>query len=258
MEPFLAYRIHRDEEKKIGGRLERITLDDLNEGDVVIRAAWSGINYKDALAATGAGRIARRFPMVGGIDVAGTVHASGDARYAEGDAVVITGFGLSEDFDGGYSEYVRASGDWLIPLPDGMSLRDTMAIGTAGFTAALAVDAMELNGQRPGPGAGARQRRHRRGRKLRHRHARRSRLRGGRRSPASGSRTSTCARSATSRILYRDEVEMGTRPLEKALWAGAVDNVGAATSSRGSPAPCSPKATSRPSASPAGSSSRRR
>ena len=110
MEPFLAYRIHRDEEKKIAGHLERVTLDDLNEGDVVVRAAWSGINYKDALAATGAGRIVRRFPMVGGIDVAGVVHASSDDRYAEGDAVVITGFGLSEDFDGGYSEYVRASG----------------------------------------------------------------------------------------------------------------------------------------------------
>ena len=225
MEPFLAYRIHRDEEKKIAGRLDRITLDDLNEGDVVIRAVWSGINYKDALAATGAGKIARRFPMVGGIDVAGVVHASGDDRFAEGDAVVITGFGLSEDFDGGYSEYMRASGDWLIPLPEGMSLRDSMAIGTAGFTAGLAVDAMELNGQRPDQGPvlvnGAT---------------------GGVGSFAidmlgglgyevtafTGKRDQDeyLRELGASRILYRDEVEMGSRPLEKALWAGAVDNVG--------------------------------
>ena len=224
MEPFLAYRVHR-EDGKIEGRIERITLDDLNEGDVVIRSAWSGINYKDALAATGSGRIMRRFPMVGGIDVAGVVHASNDPRYAEGDPVVITGFGLSEDFDGGYSEYVRASGDWLIPLPDGMALRDSMAIGTAGFTAALAVDAMELNGQRPDAGPvlvnGAT---------------------GGVGSFAidmlgglgyevtafTGKRNQDeylCGLGASA-ILYRDEVEMGTRPLERALWAGAVDNVG--------------------------------
>ena len=224
MEPFLAYRVHR-EEGKIEGRLERITLADLNDGEVVIRSAWSGINYKDALAATGAGKIMRRFPMVGGIDVAGVVHASNDARHAEGDAVVITGFGLSEDFDGGYAEYVRASGDWLIPLPDGMSLRDSMAIGTAGFTAALAVDRMELNGQRPDRGPilvnGAT---------------------GGVGSFAidmlaglgyevtalTGKRDRDDYLSAlgADRIVYRDALEMGTRPLEKALWAGAVDNVG--------------------------------
>ena len=225
MEPFLAYRVHKDEGGKTGGRLEHITLGDLNEGDVVIRAAWSGINYKDALAATGAGRIVRRYPMVGGIDVAGVVHASNDTRYSEGDAVVVTGFGLSEDFDGGYAEYVRASGDWLIPLPGGMSLRDSMAIGTAGFTAALAVDRMELNGQRPDQGPvlvnGAT---------------------GGVGSFAidmlgglgydvtaftgKRDRDEYLRGLGASRILYRDEVEMGTRPLEKALWAGAVDNVG--------------------------------
>ena len=224
METFLAFRVHRDD-GKIEGRLERITLDDLDEGDVVIRSAWSGINYKDALAATGAGKIMRRFPMVGGIDVAGVVHESNDARYAEGDPVVITGFGLSEEYDGGYSELVRAPGDWLIPLPDGMSLRDSMAIGTAGFTAALAVDAMELNGQRPDQGPvlvnGAT---------------------GGVGSLAidmlgglgyevtaftgKRDRDEYLRAIGASRILYRDEVEMGTRPLEKALWAGAVDNVG--------------------------------
>ena len=224
MEPFLAYRVH-DEDGKIEGRLDRITLDDLSEGDVVVRSAWSGINYKDALAATGKGKIMRRFPMVGGIDVAGAVHASADARYAEGDPVVITGFGLSEDFDGGYSEYVRAPGDWLIRLPGGLSLRDSMAIGTAGFTAALAVDRMELNGQRPDGGPvlvnGAT---------------------GGVGSFAidmlaglgyevaaftgKRDRDEYLHGLGASRILYRDEVEMGARPLEKALWAGAVDNVG--------------------------------
>ena len=224
MEPFTAYRVH-DEDGMIEGRLDRITLDDLSEGDVVVRSAWSGINYKDALAATGKGKIMRRFPMVGGIDVAGAVHASSDARYAEGDPVVITGFGLSEDVDGGYSEYVRASGDWLIPLPEGLSLRDTMAIGTAGFTAALAVDRMELNGQRPdqgpvlvngatgGVGSFAIDMLSRLGYEVAAFTGKRDRddyLRG----------------LGARRILYRDEVEMGTRPLEKAQWAGAVDNVG--------------------------------
>ena len=224
MEPFTAYRVH-DEDGMIEGRLDRITLDDLSGGDVVVRSAWSGINYKDALAATGKGKIMRRFPMVGGIDVAGAVHASSDARYAEGDPVVITGFGLSEDVDGGYSEYVRASGDWLIPLPEGLSLRDTMAIGTAGFTAALAVDRMELNGQRPdqgpvlvngatgGVGSFAIDMLSRLGYEVAALTGKRDRddyLRG----------------LGARRILYRGEVEMGTRPLEKAQWAGAVDNVG--------------------------------
>ena len=224
MEPFTAYRVH-DEDGMIEGRLDRITLDDLSEGVVVVRSAWSGINYKDALAATGKGKIMRRFPMVGGIDVAGAVHASSDARYAEGDPVVITGFGLSEDVDGGYSEYVRASGDWLIPLPEGLSLRDTMAIGTAGFTAALAVDRMELNGQRPdqgpvlvngatgGVGSFAIDMLSRLGYEVAALTGKRDRddyLRG----------------LGARRILYRGEVEMGTRPLEKAQWAGAVDNVG--------------------------------
>ena len=224
MEPFLAYRVH-NEDGKIEGRIERLTLDDLSEGEVVVRSAWSGINYKDALAATGKGRIMRRFPMVGGIDVAGAVHASGDARYAEGDPVVITGFGLSEEHDGGYSEYVRAPGDWLIPLPGGLSLRDTMALGTAGFTAALAVDRMEINGQCPDRGPvlvnGAT---------------------GGVGSFAvdmlSGlgyevtaftgkrDRDDYLRDLGAREILYRDEAEMGTRPLEKARWAGAVDNVG--------------------------------
>ena len=224
MEQFLAYRVH-DENGKIEGRVERIALDDLSEGGVVIRSAWSGINYKDALAATGKGKIMRRFPMVGGIDVAGAVHASADPRYAEGDPVVITGFGLSEDFDGGYSEYVRAPGDWLIRLPGGLSLRDSMAIGTAGFTAALAVDRMELNGQRPdggpvlvngatgGVGSFAIDMLAGLGYEVAAFTGKRGRdeyLRG----------------LGASRILYRDEVETGTRPLEKALWAGAVDNVG--------------------------------
>ena len=224
MEPFLAYRVH-DEDGKIEGRIERLTLDDLSEGGIVIRCAWSGINYKDALAATGKGKIMRRFPMVGGIDVAGTVHASDDPRYAEGDPVVVTGFGFGESHDGGYSEYVRVPGDWLIRLPEGLSLRDGMALGTAGFTAALAVDRMELNGQRPDRGPvlvnGAT---------------------GGVGSLAidmlgglgydvavftgKRDRDDYLRALGASRILYRDEVEMGARPLEKALWAGAVDNVG--------------------------------
>src|SRR5699024_11371499 len=125
------------------------SIDDQSEGDVVIRVAWSSVNYKDALAGTGQGKILRRFPLNGGIDAAGTVVQSEHADFADGDEVLITGSGLSETRDGGYSEFLRVPSEWLIPLPDGLSLHEAMLLGTAGFTAALGLWRMEANGQRP-------------------------------------------------------------------------------------------------------------
>src|SRR5690606_11465428 len=112
--PFTAYRIHNDN-GRIDARFEQLTLDQLSDGNVVIKAQYSDVNYKDALAATGAGKILRSFPLIGGIDVAGTVAASTDRRFAKGDKVVVTGCGLGEDRDGGYSEYVRVPGESVIP-----------------------------------------------------------------------------------------------------------------------------------------------
>jgi len=224
MEPFRAYRVHR-EEGVVRGRLETLGVDDLDAGDVVIRACWSDVNYKDALAATGKGKIMRRFPMTGGIDVAGRVLRSADSRYREGDPVVITGFGLSEDHDGGYSEIVRVPADWLVPLPEGLTLRESMALGTAGFTAGLAIDAMQHNFQTPDKGpilvngatggvggfaidmlAGA----------------------GYEVAAFTGKREQQAylRELGASEVLLRGETELGTRPLEAARFGGAVDNIG--------------------------------
>lgn len=226
MDTFRAFRVH-EEDGKTQGRLEKIKLDDLSEGDVVIRAAYSDVNYKDALAGTGTAKIMRYFPMVAGIDVAGHVHTSSDPRFKEGDSVLVAGANMSEAFDGGYADYVRVPADAVVAIPDGLSHYEAMAVGTAGFTAALAVERMELNGQHPDQGPvlvnGAT---------------------GGVGSFAidmlagrgydvvafTGKRESEGYLRAlgASDVKFRDEVEMGTRPLERALWAGAVDNVGGA------------------------------
>ena len=147
MSSFKAFRIFNDE-GRIAGRVVDSTLDELTPGDVVIRAAYSSVNYKDALAATG-GKIIRQFPRIGGIDVGGVVESSSDARYRAGDPVIVTGYGLGVENDGGYSELVRVPGDWIVPLPDGLTLFQAMALGTAGFTAALAVMRLEQMGVRP-------------------------------------------------------------------------------------------------------------
>ena len=126
-----------------------MSIDDLSPGEILIRAAYSSVNYKDALAGTGKGKILRRFPLNGGIDVAGHVVASTDAGFREGDAVLCTGSGLSETRDGGYGEFVRLDARSTIRLPDGLSLRESMILGTAGFTAALALHRMLQNEQRP-------------------------------------------------------------------------------------------------------------
>jgi len=149
---FNALRIHNDASSGGSGHrsgIERIAVDDLSPGEVVIKAAYSSVNFKDALAGTGQGKILRTFPLVGGIDVAGHVVASTDLKFKEGDAVLVTGSGLSETRDGGYGEYARLDAQWVIPLPPGLSLRESMILGTAGFTAALALHRLLDNRQTP-------------------------------------------------------------------------------------------------------------
>ncbi|RYZ70089.1 MAG: acryloyl-CoA reductase [Lysobacteraceae bacterium] len=150
-ENFSAFRIHDDQAGYRSG-IESISLDDLNPGEVVIRTAWSSVNFKDALAGTGQGKILRRFPLVGGIDVAGHVVASTDKAFKEGDPVLVTGSGLSETRDGGYAGYARLDSRWVIPMPSGLDLRESMILGTAGFTAALALYRMLENRQTPAHG----------------------------------------------------------------------------------------------------------
>ena len=225
--PFRAFRIH-DIDGRIEGRFDDVTLDDLTKGEVVIRSRYSSVNYKDALAATGAGRIMRRFPLVGGIDVSGTVESSDDPRYSPGDEVVVTGCGLGEDVDGGYARFVRAQGDWVIPIPDGLDPFRAMCLGTAGFTAGLAIMRLEHNGLAPDRGAVAV-----------------TGASGGVGSLAvnmlaglgyevaavtgKGDAEPFLRELGASRVLLRAEIELGGRPLEKALWAGAVDNLGGET-----------------------------
>src|SRR6266568_1283511 len=145
MGKFKAYRI-REIEKKVVARFEELSLEELDKGEVVIRVAYSSVNYKDALAATGAGKIIRRFPCVGGIDLSGTVTESTDARFDRGDAVICTSYELGVAHDGGYAEYARVPADWVVPMPKGMNLFEAMALGTAGYTAALAIVRMESIG----------------------------------------------------------------------------------------------------------------
>ena len=146
-----AYRIF-NEEGKIASRYVDMQLDELDAGDVVIKVAYSGVNFKDALAATGKGKVIRRFPCTGGIDLSGTVTESTDARFKKGDAVIATSYDIGVAHDGGYAQYARIPADWIVPLPKGLDLFEAMALGTAGFTAALAVERMEHDGLKPGNG----------------------------------------------------------------------------------------------------------
>lgn len=150
-ETFNAFRIHNDAEGYRSG-IDSIGINDLSEGDVVIRGEWSGINYKDALAATGKGKILKKYPLAGGIDVAGEIVASENENFSPGDKVLVTGCNLSETRDGGYSQYLRLDSNSVIPLPAGLSTREAMGIGTAGFTAAISLYRMEALGQTPGAG----------------------------------------------------------------------------------------------------------
>jgi NADPH2:quinone reductase len=227
MDRFKVYRIHVDGGAVRAG-FEYLALNDLSAGEVVVRVAYSSVNYKDALAATGAGKILRRSPLVGGIDLAGSVASSTDARYKTGDAVVVTGCGLSEVHDGGYAEYARVPGDWVIPMPAGLDARLAMAVGTAGFTAALAIQKMELNGLLPGAGpvvvtgasggvgSVAVDMLHGRGYEV---------------VAVSGKADADeYLRSlGAGRILRRQELDFGKKPMERATWAGAIDSVGGET-----------------------------
>lgn len=151
MSKFRALRV-REENGVLEGRIETMAEAELDAGDVVIAAHYSSINYKDALGVTGKGRIFKKTPIVGGIDVAGVVLSSANARFKEGDQVLVTGCGLGETHDGGYAERVRVPADWVVPLPKGLTLWEAMAFGTAGFTAGLAVHRLLVNDQTPDKG----------------------------------------------------------------------------------------------------------
>lgn len=146
-----AYRVY-DDGKFGAGRFDDMARGELDTGDVVVRIAYASVNYKDALTARGKAKIALKFPLVAGIDLAGTVEESADARHKRGDEVIVHSFGLGVDHDGGYAEFGRFPADWVIPLPRGLTLFEASALGVAGHTAALAVDLMELNGLAPEKG----------------------------------------------------------------------------------------------------------
>ena len=147
MKPFTAFRIHEDR-----AGVETLAIDDLAPGEVLIQVHWSGINYKDALAGTGKGRILRRFPLVGGVDLAGEVVSSSSPAVAPGEQVLVTGCGLSETRDGGYAEYARVPVEAVVKVPASLGMRGAMVVGTAGFAAALAITQLEHNGLVPGTG----------------------------------------------------------------------------------------------------------
>ena len=225
MHRFKAYRTFQDDQG-VSSRFVEMTEDELDPGDVLVRTKYSTINYKDALSYNGAGRIMRKYPTVGGIDMAGTVEASADTRFKRGDKVIVHAYDFGVAHDGGYSEYTRVPGDWVVRRPEGMTAFDAMTMGTAGFTAAQAIMLMEHCGLTPEKGPVA--------------------VTG-----ATGG-VGSVAIEILSRIGYhvvaitgkeeeahylrglgakevrlRQSIELATiRPLEKAIWAGAVDNLG--------------------------------
>jgi acrylyl-CoA reductase (NADPH) len=221
---FSAFRIHADKASHRAG-VEEMKTDGLSAGDVVIKVAYSSVNYKDALAGSGKGKILRQSPLNGGIDASGTVVSSSDPNFKEGDEVLCTGSGLSETRDGGYAEYARLDSKWTIPLPKGLSLREAMVLGTAGFTAALSLYRMKQNGQVPEMGpivvTGAT---------------------GGVGQLAIDilTRAGYEAHAISGKIEHFDDLialgakqcistkdlYWGQRPLESTKWAGAIDNVG--------------------------------
>ncbi len=151
MGKFKAYVIEKAE-KGTTGALTEFDEANLMDGDVTVRVEYSTVNYKDGLAVTGSAPVVRRFPMIAGIDLAGTVESSTNPNWKAGDKVILNGWGLGETHLGAYAEKARVKGDWLVRLPAGMSARDAMAIGTAGYTAMLAVMALERHGLKPDSG----------------------------------------------------------------------------------------------------------
>jgi acrylyl-CoA reductase (NADPH) len=226
MEPFKAYKLSETAERKIRAEFVEMTLEELDPGDVVVRVAYSDVNYKDALAATGKGKILRRPSCVGGIDLSGTVVSSTNPGFKKGDAVFGIGFELGVSHHGGYAQYARVPGAWLMKLPAGLSLWEAMAFGTAGYTAGIAIVRMEHEGLRPSSGPvlvnGAT---------------------GGVGSIAIAalarlgyhvvaltgkqSESDWLKKLGAREIKLRTELDLAKiKPLDKATWAGAVDNLG--------------------------------
>jgi len=223
-----AIIVDKDSEDKISASLQNVSTSMLDtEGEVLIKTAYSGLNYKDGLCLNGGGGLIREFPRIAGIEMSGTVISSSDSRYAEGDHVLITGWRFGETHHGGFAEMVRAKADWLVKLPEGMSLRQAMILGTPGLSAMLALEALEAHGLTPGglpvlvTGAA-----------------------GGVGSVAVALLASAgydvaavtgrideagpyLTALGASQLVPRDELnEAIARPLEKELWAGCIDNVG--------------------------------
>jgi len=227
MKKFPAFRIHSDKQSTRAA-VEQLSIDDLSEGDVVIRVKYSSVNYKDALAGTGRAQILRRSPLVGGIDLAGEVVESASGDFVQGDQVLVNGSGLSEVHDGGYAEFARVPADWVVPLPTGLTLPQTMIIGTAGFTAALSIHLLQQNNQQTEDGpivvTGAS---------------------GGVGSFAIdllsklGYETIAVTGSkdahdylyelGASKVVSREKIKIDDGILEKTRWAGAIDNIGGDT-----------------------------
>ena len=151
MDKFNAFLIEESDGKVVSG-FKQMNLTDLDSGEVVIKTAYSSVNFKDALAATGAGKIIRRFPCIGGIDLSGTVVESSTSEFAVGDEVIATSYDIGVAHHGGYAEYARIPAEWVVPMPKGLDLFSSMALGTAGFTAGLAVERMEHDGLAPSAG----------------------------------------------------------------------------------------------------------
>ena len=225
MNPFKCLRVF-DENGKVTPRVVELQLSELSASEVVLQTAYSSVNYKDALAATGTGgKIIRTYPRIAGIDATGTVISSADGRFKAGDEVICTSYEFGVGHDGGYSQVCRVPADWVVPLPSGLRLFDAAALGVAGYTAGLAVELLELNGMAPGKGKvlvnGA----------------------------TGGVATLTIdmlaalgyhvvavtgkdaehdylTRLGAKEVLSRQKLDLGTRPLEKGLWAAAFDSVG--------------------------------
>ena len=224
METFNALRIFGDD-GKVSARVVKMSPAELSLGDVVFRSAYSSVNYKDALAATGTGRIIRQFPRVGGIDATGVVESSSDPRFHAGDEVICTSYDFGVAHDGGFAQYCRVPGDWVVPLPKGLTLQEAAALGVAGYTAGLAVELLGLNGMTPNNGKvlvnGAT---------------------GGVATLAidmlsklgyhvvavtgKADAQGFLKELGAAEVLSRDKLDLGSRPLEKATWAAAFDSVG--------------------------------
>lgn len=224
MKHFLAFRVENNN-GCVASSLQEVPYQPPASGEVVIAVAYSSINYKDALAAHGRHGVVKHFPLTIGIDVAGHIYASADKRFKEGDAVIATGYTIGTGVDGGYAQYARLSADWVVPLPQGMSCFTAMALGTAGFTAALCVCRLEMNAQHPDLGSfvvtGAT---------------------GGVGSIAidflsakgysvtaltgKAYATDYLQQIGASQILSRDSIEFDDALLGKSIWGGGIDNVG--------------------------------